>query len=104
MADRYTYLPLVGISVALVWLFADIGGRPAHSQRHHYNNHLRSVSLPRMAGIPAKPHIGKSSQSLFEHTLAVTDRNFTIHNNLGGVLNVKDYLTMQWSTTKSPVH
>ena len=88
MADRYTYLPLVGISVALVWLFADIG-----EDRHIRKGIITTITcaLFLCLGWQAfrQTAYWKSSQSLFEHTLAVTDRNFTIHNNLGGVLERK---------------
>jgi tetratricopeptide (TPR) repeat protein len=88
MADRYTYLPLVGISVALVWLFADIG-----EDRHIRKGIIITITcaLFLCLGWQAfrQTAYWKSSQSLFEHTLAVTDRNFTIHNNLGGVLERK---------------
>jgi len=85
MADRYTYLPLVGLSVALVWSTADLVG----SRRL-----LRSVSAVLagaallVLGMCAYRQAGywKSSRTLFEHTLAVTKGNYIIHNNLGVIL------------------
>ena len=88
MADRYTYLPLVGISVALVWLFADIGEEWRISKGIFITI---GCALFLCLGLCAfrQTAYWKSSQSLFEHALAVTDRNFTIHNNLGTVLERK---------------
>ena len=88
MADRYTYLPLVGISLALVWFIADIG--------KNFPN--RKIIMPAIGcalflglGLLTMHQTAywKSSQSLFEHALAVTDRNFTMHNNLGSILESK---------------
>ncbi|MGB7567527.1 MAG: tetratricopeptide repeat protein [Chitinivibrionales bacterium] len=85
MADRYTYLPLVGISAALVWLLADIG----EERRIRKSIYITiGCALFLCLGLCAfrQTAYWKSSLSLFEHTLAVTDGNFTIHNNLGTVL------------------
>ena len=88
MADRYTYIPLVGISLALVWFIADIGKK--------FPN--RKIIMPAIGcalflclGLLTMRQTAywKSSQSLFEHALAVTDRNFTMHNNLGSILESK---------------
>jgi tetratricopeptide (TPR) repeat protein len=85
MADRYTYLPLVGVSIALVWLIADsVTSRPA------------AIACTALAAgwllvlaVVAHRQAGywKNSRALFEQTLAVTSKNYIIENNLGVVLN-----------------
>jgi tetratricopeptide (TPR) repeat protein len=85
MADRYTYMPTVGLSIALVWTVADLlEGRET----------LRLAAAS--AAIAALVVLGvvafrqaaywKTSRTLFEHTLAVTRHNHIIQNNLGVVL------------------
>jgi tetratricopeptide (TPR) repeat protein len=85
MADRYTYLPLVGLSAAVVWLAADLlAGKAALTRVGSVVACavlvLFAVQTYRQAGYWI------SSRALFEHTLAVTKRNHIIHNNLGVVL------------------
>jgi tetratricopeptide (TPR) repeat protein len=85
MADRYTYMPMVGLSIALVWTVADLlEGRET----------LRLAAAA--AAIVALVVLGvaairqaaywKNSRTLFEHTLAVTRHNHIIQNNLGVIL------------------
>jgi tetratricopeptide (TPR) repeat protein len=82
LADRYTYLPLLGPLVAVVWLGADAAAR---------------VSLPRFAQAPLVVLLAtacavatreqlvpwRTSRALFEHALAVTEGNWVAHDFLG---------------------
>lgn len=85
MADRYTYVPLVGLSISLVWAIADaVERRPVLRQLAAFVAVAALVmfatSAYRQAGYWA------TSQTLFEHTLAITERNQIIDNNLGVIL------------------
>ena len=85
MADRYAYIPLIGVFVMIVWAASDLAGE---------------AKIPLAAGVLAAGcvllalatvtyrQIGywKSSYDLWSHTLAVTGRNFVAENNLGGAL------------------
>ncbi len=82
MADRYTYLPLVGFLIALVWAAADL------VENHRLARHAASV----VAGLAllaftaaAYRQVGywRNSRALFERALAVTEKNYIMHNNLG---------------------
>jgi len=85
MADRYTYVPMVGLSIAIVWTVADwVEHRPA----------LRTVAAAATIAALAVLAVAsyrqatywKSSRTLFEHTLAVTTDNSIIQNNLGVIM------------------
>jgi tetratricopeptide (TPR) repeat protein len=84
-ADRYMYVPLTGLTIAIVWYFGDWVERNAALQR-------ASVFIAGLAllliGVGAWHQVGywKDSRTLFEHTLAVTGRNAIMRNNLGVVL------------------
>jgi protein O-mannosyl-transferase len=85
MADRYMYLPLVGLSAAIVWLASDAvetvkGARIAVA--------VTAFAVLIALGAAAHKQAGywQSSQTLFKHTLAVTEGNYLMHNNLGAVL------------------
>ena len=84
-ADRYTYVPLVGLFALLTWAVADV------TRRWRW----RKVILPAVAGIVllccfalTRRQIGywASSETLFRHALAVTENNERAHNNLGSAL------------------
>lgn len=82
MADRYAYLPYVGLFVAVVWGVAEL----AREWRLHGAwiggfGVLVLVSL----GFVTRQQVGywRDSETLWRHTLAVTgDRNFAAHDGL----------------------
>jgi Tfp pilus assembly protein PilF len=85
MADRYTYVPMVGLSIALIWPIADfVENRAALRAAAAAAAVLALVAL--MAAAYRQTAYWKDSRTLFEHTLAVTRDNYIIENNLGVVL------------------
>jgi tetratricopeptide (TPR) repeat protein len=85
MADRYTYLPLIGIFVALVWGSAQIVNGIVAKR-------LIAVawSLVILAALAAANHEArywKSSETLFRRAAAVTEKNAVAYNCLGIALN-----------------
>jgi tetratricopeptide (TPR) repeat protein len=84
-ADRYTYLPMVGIYVALSGALAQlIHFRPALRQAA-----IVVVSAVLLLLLPVTAQqvgVWRDSQSLYEHALAVTRNNYEAHNDLGDVL------------------
>ena len=85
MADRYTYVPMVGLSIAFVWTVADlVEHRPALRMVTAAATILALVVLAVASYRQAT--YWKSSRTLFEHTLAVTTDNSIIQNNLGVIM------------------
>jgi len=84
-ADRYTYLPLVGLSIALVWPAADVLERRRTLRAAAF---AAACAATLALGAQAYRQTGywESGKRLFEHTLAVTEGNSIIHNNLGVTL------------------
>ncbi len=82
MADRYTYIPTIGIVIMLVWGIADLTTRVRRQSVL-----LSAIVLPLalVLVICTRNQVGywKDSASLMTHTLAVTKRNYLAHNNLG---------------------
>jgi tetratricopeptide (TPR) repeat protein len=85
MADRFTYLPLVGIFVIVAWGAVDLAARwrlPAWS--------LGIAAVAALAGCAGLTYrqaaTWRASVPLFEHALAVTDGNYVAHNLLGFTL------------------
>lgn len=84
MADRYTYLPLIGISIALVWTGSDVVHR-FDSERSR--SMVFAFGFILVAGLIAlsqkQTAIWRNSESLFNHAIAVTKDNAEAHAHLG---------------------
>ena len=83
-ADRYTYLPQIGLYIMIAWTVGDL--HLASRSRGHralvgVAAALVIVSLSGRAAVQAS--YWKSSDTLWNHTLAVTGENDVAHNNLG---------------------
>jgi tetratricopeptide (TPR) repeat protein len=80
-ADRYTYVPLIGLSIAVAW------GASSLVKRFRWLSipiGIWAVALCSATFIQASTW--RNSITLFEHAIAVTDGNFIAHNNLGVAL------------------
>ncbi len=84
-ADRYMYVPLVGLTLAMVWGAGD--WLESHRVlRAVFAVATGAVLLAFAVGTWRQVGYWKDSRALFEHTIAVTDRNYIMRNNLGVVL------------------
>ena len=86
MADRYSYFPYVGLSIAVVWGVAElVHNRPV---LRHTAAAAAVLAVILMAAMTYRQTAyWMDSETLFEHTLAVTEANSIMHNNLGVVLS-----------------
>jgi protein O-mannosyl-transferase len=84
MADRYTYIPLMGIYIILAWTAADLtaGWR---SRKYILSITSAVVFSACLAGTWVQVGYWKNSQTLFTHALAVDWNNPLAHNSLGVV-------------------
>lgn len=85
MADRYSYIPSVGIFVMLVWGVADL----VTQRRVQYRATVFTAIICLMLlGSLAWIQVGywRDSITLFRHTLLVAPDNLVIHYNLGHAL------------------
>jgi tetratricopeptide (TPR) repeat protein len=81
MADRYVYVPLVGISIAVSWGVCEL---PLLAARRRTLGTL-AVAVLLALGVATSLQLRhwQDGVTLFEHTLAVTDDNPTALGNLG---------------------
>jgi protein O-mannosyl-transferase len=81
-ADRYTYLPQIGLYIAITWLVADL----SFSLRFH-RRVLVGAAIIVIAALTAcawkQTSYWRNSETLWTHTLAVTRNNDVAHTNLG---------------------
>jgi Flp pilus assembly protein TadD len=86
IADRYTYLPFIGLFLALVWGAVDVT-----AQRR-----IEPARFPAILGIAIMAVLAllsrnqvrywRTSKELFEHVLAVSGESLMVHNDLGVTL------------------
>ena len=82
MADRYTYLPLIGVFIMLTW-----GGHAVWEHWRFSTAALWPVALLILVACAARTMdqlcFWQNSETLFRHSLAVTKGNYLAHYNLG---------------------
>ncbi|MSU59275.1 MAG: tetratricopeptide repeat protein [Pedosphaera sp.] len=82
MADRYTYLPLIGIFVLIAWEAAALAGR--FPMMKPLLAALAAAVIAACSVVTWKQVAHwRNSEKLFRHALAVTEKNYLAHNNLG---------------------
>ena len=82
MADRYAYIPFVGLYVALAWCVESLA--PERTRRRIAAIGLAVSALVALT-VQSRVQTGfwRDSITLFERAIAVTENNATAHNNLG---------------------
>jgi Tfp pilus assembly protein PilF len=85
MADRYTYIPLIGVSIIVAW------GLPELLHKWHHKEKLLGLTVIAvlvMLGTTSWMQIRywKNSLTLFKHALDVTENNYLAHNAFGNAL------------------
>jgi tetratricopeptide (TPR) repeat protein len=91
-ADRYTYIPMVGISIMLAWGVAEIMERRPGS-KFTLQTVSAAVCLAWLAVTWTQVPVWRNSVSLFEHAIASTENNYVAHMNLGEALTEQGRIT-----------
>ncbi len=82
MADRYTYIPLIGIFIIIAWGAAELCGGWRY-RRAVLGSATGAILTGLLAGAYVQTGYWKDSISLWTHTLSCTSENYVAHNNLG---------------------
>jgi tetratricopeptide (TPR) repeat protein len=81
MADRYTYLPILGVQLSLLWTLRELISLP-RTQRI-----AMATAALLLAGCAARTwnqiQFWQNSKTLYEHALMVTKDNYLAESNLG---------------------
>lgn len=85
IADRYTYIPSIGLFIAAVWLLSDFLGGLRH-EKVTAGLLTVAVMVPLTFLTWRQTTYWKDSVTLFEHTLNVTRNNWIAHGNIGAEL------------------
>ena len=85
MADRFTYLPQIGLCIALAWAATDVCR--SLSYRRWLCGIVSALVLAVLMGCAwRQTSFWHDSETLWTHTLACTSQNSVAHNNLGNAL------------------
>ncbi|MGO9002320.1 MAG: tetratricopeptide repeat protein [Limisphaerales bacterium] len=84
-ADRYTYLPQVGLYLLLTWAAADLCAG-WHHRRLVLGGCSTIILMALIFCARTQASYWRNSESLWTHTLACTSDNFIAQNNLGNAL------------------
>jgi tetratricopeptide (TPR) repeat protein len=95
MADRYTYVPCIGLYIAAAWGGADLLRR-ASRRRGWLRGAAALASLAALAALALASQrqvaYWRDTVPLFEHSLAVAPGSYLLHNNLANELFERDQL------------
>jgi len=85
MADRYAYLPFIGLFIMIAWGFLDLSASSRYRKR--------TFCALAMAGLLAlsictrlQLRHWRNNEALFEHAINVTGDNFVMNNNYANIL------------------
>ncbi len=111
LADRYTYVPFIGLFVAIAW------GVPAIATRRRFGRLALPAATAAVLALSlsaaAQARVWKNTETLFLNAIKNTRDNGVAHNNLGEYYNAKEqpveaqkYLTvaLRIHSDKSAVH
>jgi tetratricopeptide (TPR) repeat protein len=84
-ADRYMYLPLIGLSILVAWVSADLLGRRRIGRLALGVAGTAALGALAICAATQVSH-WRSSVALFEHALAVTEGNHVAHAHLAGAM------------------
>jgi tetratricopeptide (TPR) repeat protein len=87
MADRYTYVPLIGIFVMFAWSLPSAALAGSNRGRIAVTAVVVALTLTSLAAATfTQIQSWKNTTTLFDHAVKVTEGNFIAHNLLAGAL------------------
>ncbi|MBA4149226.1 MAG: tetratricopeptide repeat protein [Verrucomicrobia bacterium] len=88
MADRYTYIPMIGVYIVLTWTVCEFTAK--FDARKQILIAGSAVVLVACSLLTVRQiGVWQNSMTLFEHAVAVTDKNYLAYNNLGFFISEK---------------
>lgn len=85
MADRYTYLPSIGIFIIVAWGAAELSQR-WHSRRGWLAIPAAAVLAALLICTRMQVRYWRTGETLFKHAIDVTENNYVMHFNLAKFL------------------
>ena len=89
MADRYTYIPLIGLFIIVAWGVSDLM-KKWHYRKIYFSLFATIILTTLTARTFFQTSHWKNGVTLFEHAIKVTENNHKAHNNLATALDSLD--------------
>jgi tetratricopeptide (TPR) repeat protein len=86
IADRYLYLPAIGVFIAAVWGVADTLSERAPRLRIAGGGLFLALLVPLALASRQQIEVWRGSEALFRHAVEVTDANYDMHFTLANTL------------------
>jgi tetratricopeptide (TPR) repeat protein len=86
LADRYTYIPLIGLFLMTGWGGAELAGKWRHGVKVATGGAVVVVTILSLLTV-VQLRYWQNSYDLYAHALAVVERNWLAHNNMGILLS-----------------
>jgi tetratricopeptide (TPR) repeat protein len=84
-SDRYTYLTMIGVAMALIWLAGDLWPRRRAARIALAASFALALAVLAVVS-SSYARVWRDSLTLFEYTVRVTKDNYIVLNNLGSML------------------
>ncbi len=88
MADRFAYVPLIGLFVGIAWGIPDLAAGWRYKVKG-LGTITAAVLIILMTTSWLQARYWKNSVMLFKHAVEVTDNNYVMHDNLGFALTAR---------------
>jgi Flp pilus assembly protein TadD len=85
MADRFTYVPLIGLFIMIAWGIYELMSKVSY-QRTLLATGAAAIITVLMICTWKQVRFWQDSATLFEHTLSITSDNYSMHHNFANVL------------------
>jgi len=82
VADRYTYIPLIGVFLMIAWGIPQLTDK-LRLQGYAIGILAITILVAMIIGTSLQLRHWKNSYTIFSHAIAVTEGNWVAHNNLG---------------------
>jgi Tfp pilus assembly protein PilF len=86
MADRFTYIPLIGVFIMIAWGLAELAARRPALRPFLAGGTLMVLVACALASVRQVGY-WRNSETLWQHALDVTTDNYRAHNALGSILS-----------------
>jgi len=86
IADRYLYLPAIGVFIAAVWGVADTLSERAPRLRIAAGGLFLALLVPLALASREQIEVWRRSETLFRHAIDATDANYDMHFSLANIL------------------
>jgi Flp pilus assembly protein TadD len=91
MADRWAYVPLIGLFIIISWGTVDIAEKWQKGKLFLIISVILAIVIFGFVSRVQLRH-WENSTTLFQHALAVTENNYVARNNLGNALAIEGHL------------